>query len=142
MATIRSSSIGVRGVTVEYDSESDQYEIDLQNVSLIALDARTKVIRIKIKSDQIKLHSSQSPIDGTLNSTHSNHVQPPQKTWEDEMAERIKDMTDNISIKETQQQQIQNKLQQAIEDEDFATAAQLAQDKKQIVSEVNELKQK
>eukprot|EP01083_Nonionella_stella_P308567 1089287_1 len=142
MTTIQASSIGVRGVTVEYDSESDQYEIDLQNVSLIALDARTKVIRIKIKSDQIKLHSSQSPIDGTLNSTHSNHVQPPQKTWEDEMAERIKHMTDNISIKETQQQQIQNKLQQAIEDEDFATAAQLAQDKKQIVSEVNELKQK
>merc|ERR1712032_72654 len=37
-----------------------EYEINLSNVCLIAMDSRTKVIRIKIKSDQIHGHHNET----------------------------------------------------------------------------------
>ena len=63
--------IGVKGTTALYDEENDEYEIDLSNVCLVTLDARTRVIRIKIKSDQIH-HTNTSKTNGLIpDSLHS-----------------------------------------------------------------------
>eukprot|EP01084_Bolivina_argentea_P122908 217820_1 len=53
MSLLKQSDIKLKGTTVIYDAETDEYEIDLQNASIISMDSRKKVIRIKIKSNQI-----------------------------------------------------------------------------------------
>eukprot|EP01084_Bolivina_argentea_P275794 470439_1 len=53
MSVTEQSIVGIKGTTAIYDAETDEYEVDLQNVYLISTDSRTKVIRIKIKSDEI-----------------------------------------------------------------------------------------
>merc|ERR1712154_284013 len=75
--------------------ETDEYEIDLSSVSLIALDSRTKVIRIKIKSDQITSKQEQSTISIVSNECGDNKIDECESNKEDNKL-RNENIDDNI----------------------------------------------
>lgn len=87
--------LGIKAKTVQYDEETDEYEIDLSCVSLIALDSRTKVIRIKIKSDQITSKQEQSAISIVCNECGDNKIDECESNKEDNKLQN-EDIDDNI----------------------------------------------
>merc|ERR1712113_1164780 len=102
-----STKVGIKATAVEYDKETDEYEIDLANVYIIALDVRTKVIRIKIKSDQIHQHNALLGAKNANNGMSNNKIGIEDvKTKLVSNDTQLQEIWDSVDVKTNENEQV------------------------------------